>query len=114
MPDMSDFAPEPEPVPEPEPAPPPEPAKGIQQAEALKAALKRAMENQQKNATIASKTEPRKGGKTVTLVGRKVSKTITADNGTVIIESGEEITDEVLQKARLANKFIELSMNSVS
>ena len=93
--------------------PPPEPAKGIQQAEALKAAMKRVMENQQKNATPA-KTEPRKGGKTVTLVGRKVKKTITTDNGMVIIEAGEEITDEVLQKARLANKFIELSMNSIA
>ena len=110
MPDMSDFEPEPEP----EPLPPPEPARGIQQAEVLKAALRRVTENQQKNANPASKTETRKGGKTVTLVGRKAAKTITAANGKVIIEAGEEITDEVLQKARAANKFIELSMNSVA
>ena len=110
MPDMSDFEPEPEPA----PPPPPEPARGIQQAEVLKAALRRVTENQQKNSNPAAKTEGRKGGKTVTLVGRKVTKTITANNGSVIIEEGGEITEEILQKARIAGKFIELSMNSIA
>ena len=32
-------------------------------------------------------------------------------NGIVIVEAGADITEEVLQKAKLANKFIELSMN---
>ena len=90
------------------------------QAEALKAALKRAMENQraaQKSSTSAPKSfgsekavdERRK----MMLLGRKVTRTITADNGTVIVEAGADITEEVLQKAKLANKFIELSMNYV-
>ena len=115
MPDLEDF--EPEPANKVEVATEPEKkteTKGIQQAEALKAALKRAMEKQQKNATPATKTEPKKGGKTVTLVGRKVTKTITANNGSVIIEEGGEITEEILQKARIAGKFIELSMNSIA
>ena len=112
LPDMEDFEPEPEidknsMIPK---------QKGsTQQAEVLKAALKRAMENQQKNAAPSSQsTAQKKGGKTVTLVGRKVTKTITADNGSVIIEEGGEITEEGLQKARIANKFIELSMNSIA
>lgn len=45
------------------------------------------------------------------LLGKKASRRITTDNGIVIIESGAEITEEVLQKAKLANKFVELSMN---
>lgn len=102
-PDYNDFEPEPKVE---------EKMSGTNQAEALKAALKRAMENQQKNSPNPQPA-PKKGGKTVTLVGRKASKTITADNGNVIIEAGAEITEEVIQKARMVNKFIELSMNSV-
>lgn len=45
------------------------------------------------------------------LLGKKAARTITADNGEVLIEEGAEITEEVLQKVKLANKFIELSMN---
>lgn len=45
------------------------------------------------------------------LLGKKATRRITTDNGIVIIEAGAEITEEVLQKAKLANKFIELSMN---
>ena len=39
------------------------------------------------------------------------TRDIVADNGTVIVKSGEAITEAVLQKAKMANKFIELSMN---
>ena len=45
------------------------------------------------------------------LLGKKASRDIVADNGTVIVKSGEAITEAVLQKAKMANKFIELSMN---
>ena len=45
------------------------------------------------------------------LLGKKVARRITTDNGIVIVEAGADITEEVLQKAKLANKFIELSMN---
>ena len=41
----------------------------------------------------------------------KTGRRITTDNGIVIVESGADITEEVLQKAKLANKFVELSMN---
>ncbi|MDD4601178.1 hypothetical protein SDC9_06123 [bioreactor metagenome] len=45
------------------------------------------------------------------LLGKKASRKIETDNGMVIVEQGGEITEEVLQKAKLAGKFVELSMN---
>lgn len=45
------------------------------------------------------------------LLGKKAGKRIETDNGMLIIEQGGEITEEVLQKAKLAGKFVELSMN---
>ena len=45
------------------------------------------------------------------LLGKKAARTIKTDNGIVIVEAGADITEEVLQKAKLSNKFIELSMN---
>ncbi len=45
------------------------------------------------------------------LLGKKAARTIKTDAGYVIVEAGADITEEVLQKAKLANKFIELSMN---
>ena len=45
------------------------------------------------------------------LLGKKAARDIKMDNGIVIVEAGQDITEEVLQKAKLANKFIELSMN---
>ncbi|BEU86875.1 hypothetical protein TAMA11512_03390 [Selenomonas sp. TAMA-11512] len=45
------------------------------------------------------------------LLGKKASRKISTDTGVVIVEEGGSITEEVLQKAKLANKIIELSMN---
>ena len=45
------------------------------------------------------------------LAGKKAARRIAADSGVVIVEQGGEITEEVIQKARLAGKFLELSMN---
>lgn len=45
------------------------------------------------------------------LLGKKAARKITTDSGVVIVEAGADITEEVLQKAKLANKFMELSMN---
>lgn len=45
------------------------------------------------------------------LLGKKASRRIETDNGVVIVDQGGEITEEVLQKAKLAGKFVELSMN---
>ena len=45
------------------------------------------------------------------LLGKKAARRIETDNGMVIVEQGGEITEEVLQKAKLAGKFVELSMN---
>ncbi|SEO29435.1 PRC-barrel domain-containing protein [Propionispora vibrioides] len=45
------------------------------------------------------------------LLGKKASRRIETDNGVIIVDQGGEITEEVLQKAKLAGKFVELSMN---
>ena len=46
------------------------------------------------------------------LLGKKATRTIKMDNGVAIVEAGADITEEVLQKAKLGNKFIELSMSA--
>lgn len=45
------------------------------------------------------------------LLGKKAARRIETDNGMVIVEKGGEITEEVLQKAKLAGKYVELSMS---
>ncbi|KYZ77186.1 photosystem reaction center subunit H [Anaerosporomusa subterranea] len=45
------------------------------------------------------------------LLGKTSSRRIEAESGVVVIEQGEEITEAVLQKAKLAGKFVELSMS---
>lgn len=45
------------------------------------------------------------------LLGKKAARDIKTDSGVLIVKAGGDITEEVLQKAKLANKFIELSMN---
>lgn len=43
------------------------------------------------------------------LMGKKVDRDITADDGTIIIKKGETITKEVLEEAKKAHKYIVLS-----
>lgn len=45
------------------------------------------------------------------ILGKTSSKTIVTDNGVVIIEEGSLITEETIQRAKLAGKFMELLMN---
>ncbi|MDU2066388.1 MAG: PRC-barrel domain-containing protein [Sporomusaceae bacterium] len=45
------------------------------------------------------------------LLGKKANRRIEMDNGVVIVEQGGEITEEVIQKAKLGGKFVELSMS---
>lgn len=45
------------------------------------------------------------------LLGKQASRRIETDNGVLIVEQGGEINEEVIQKAKLAGKFVELSMN---
>lgn len=45
------------------------------------------------------------------LIGKKATRRIVTDNGTEIINQGEEVTKEIIQKANLAGKFVELSMS---
>lgn len=46
------------------------------------------------------------------LLGRKASKRVETETGEVVIEEGEIITEEVMDKAKAAGKFTELSMNT--
>lgn len=45
------------------------------------------------------------------LLGKKASRRIETDHGVLVVDEGGEITEEVLQKAKLAGKYVELSMN---
>ncbi len=45
------------------------------------------------------------------LIGKKASRDILAGTSAIIVKAGSPITEEVLQKAQLAGKLIELSMN---
>lgn len=46
------------------------------------------------------------------LLGRKLSKRIETESGELIAEEGQTITEEILDKAKEAGKFTELSMNN--
>ncbi|WP_418792041.1 PRC-barrel domain-containing protein [Phosphitispora sp. TUW77] len=46
------------------------------------------------------------------LLGRKVSKRIESETGETIAEEGDVITEELMDKAKTAGKFSELSMNT--
>lgn len=45
------------------------------------------------------------------MLGKKVSKDIAADNGSLIVGQGEVISDQVIQAVKATGKFLELSMN---
>ena len=45
------------------------------------------------------------------LLGKTVTRKITTDSGVVLVNEGDTVTEEVLQKVKIANKFIDLSMN---
>ena len=78
----------------------------LQKARAAKAAEPEAQPSQKKQVEKAVDERRRR-----VLLGKHATKTITAESGTVVVEAGAEVTEEVLQRARLSNKFIELSMN---
>ena len=79
------------------------------QAEDLKAALQKAKAQAPQPAKKAEKGVDERRRRV--LLGKHATKTITAESGTLVVEAGAEVTEEVLQRARLSNKFIELSMN---
>ena len=89
-----------------------------QQAADLRAALQKARDNKQAAEEPAPMiSQKRQVEKAVderrrrVLLGKHATKTIAAESGTIVVEAGAEVTEEVLQRARLSNKFIELSMN---
>lgn len=83
-----------------------------QQAEDLKAALQKAMSTPDAKPSVKKSSEKAVDERRRrVLLGKHATKTIMADSGTIVVEAGAEVTEEVLQRARLSNKFIELSMN---
>ena len=130
---------EPAPAPKTEPAAAPEPAKAAPAAKPAEAPKAEASKAEAPKAAEPAKPEPKAAPKAAPapapaaapaaapkqtavdkateerhrrfLLGKKAARTIKMDNGIVIVEAGAEITEEVLQKAKLGNKFIELSMN---
>ena len=128
---------EPAPAPKAEPAAAPEPAKAAPAAKPAEAPKAEASKAEAPKAAEPAKPEPKAAPKAAPapaaapaaapkqtavdkateerhrrfLLGKKAARTIKMDNGIVIVEAGAEITEEVLQKAKLGNKFIELSMN---
>ena len=85
---------EPDPEPKAEEAPEPEPVKP-EPAKPAESAADKATEERHRRF----------------LLGKKAARDIKTDSGVLIVKAGGDITEEVLQKAKLANKFIELSMN---
>ena len=98
--------PAPEPVPEPEPQPEPEPAPAPEPEPTPEPAPEPEPKKPESAADKATEERHRRF-----LLGKKASRDIVTDTGVVIVKAGGDITEEVLQKAKLANKFIELSMN---
>ena len=102
-------------VPEPAPAPATEapaaeesaPETPAEEPAAEPAAEEESTADDDKNAERANEDRHRRF-----LLGKKATRTIKMDNGVVIVEAGADITEEVLQKAKLGNKFIELSMSA--
>ena len=114
----AEAKPDPTPAPAAKPEPPkatPAPAAPAAKPEPPKAAPA----PQKPAASAAPKVDPKQAAADKAteerhrrfLLGKKATRTIKMDNGIVIVEAGQDITEEVLQKAKLANKFIELSMN---
>ncbi len=127
---MPESAPAPTPAPEPEPALAPEPPKPaptptpvIPKPVVPKQAAPMPKPEPPKPAApkpapAPAKPAPQSAADKATeerhrrfLLGKKAARDITTDAGVTIVKAGQDITEEVLQKAKLANKFIELSMN---
>lgn len=116
--------PEPEPAPaleleiEEEPAPQPAKKPAAKSKKTPAAKTKKTTTTKTKKEKTPSAEKEEAPGKAVMdrhrrfLIGKKASRDVAANNGTVIIQAGEEITEAALQKAQLAGKLIELSMNA--
>ncbi|MBQ7515788.1 MAG: PRC-barrel domain-containing protein [Schwartzia sp.] len=120
----AEMTPRPEPVPEPVPVMPeaaPEPEIVIEPEIAIEPALRprKAAGRTMRTAKSAGGLEKTTAAYKATmnrhrrfLLGKKAGRDIVAGSGAVIVRAGEEITEAVLQKAQLAGKLVELSMNT--
>ncbi|MBP2649500.1 MAG: PRC-barrel domain protein [Firmicutes bacterium] len=88
----------------------PHQAVGLQQKTAIKAetATVSGRQGQENNDDVSKKFDDKQRKY---LLGKKASRRLETDNGVLIVEQNGEITEEVIQKARLAGKFVELSMS---
>ena len=99
---------EPKAAPAPAPAPKAEPkqeAKPAPKAEPAKAEAPKADPSIQMTDKATEERHRR------FLLGKTVTRKITTDSGVVLVNEGDTVTEEVLQKVKIANKFIDLSMN---
>lgn len=75
-------------------------------------------QEEDKTTESADKQEPSQAAKLFEerqrkyLLGRKAGKSIETESGEVVAEEGDIITNELLDKAKAAGKFTELSMNT--
>lgn len=88
-------APEPEPEPEPE----------------VKAAPKAEVKAEAADPSIQMADKATEERHRRFLLGKTVTRRITTDSGVILVNEGDTVTEEVLQKVKIANKFIDLSMN---
>jgi hypothetical protein len=76
------------------------------------------IEQVEKNEAAAGTPEPSQAARLFEerqrqyLLGRKAGKRIETETGEVVLEEGETITEELMDKAKAAGKFTELSMNT--
>lgn len=86
-----------------------EPAAEEKKPEAKKAAPKKAEPAVDASIQAADKASEERHRRF--LLGKTVTRQITNDAGVVLVEKGATVTEAVLQKVKIANKFIDLSMN---
>lgn len=86
-----------------------EPAAEEKKPEAKKAAPKKAEPAVDASIQAADKASEERHRRF--LLGKTVTRQITNDAGVVLVEEGATVTEAVLQKVKIANKFIDLSMN---
>ena len=94
---------------EPKAAPAPAPAPKAEPKQEAKPAPKAEAQKADPSIQMADKATEERHRRF--LLGKTVTRKITTDSGVVLVNEGDTVTEEVLQKVKIANKFIDLSMN---
>ncbi|MFA6076260.1 MAG: PRC-barrel domain-containing protein [Negativicutes bacterium] len=77
----------------------------------IKHPLSEKAESRPNSNSVAESNVVQQNSLSKNMVGKHSTSNIKTDTGIVIVESGEEITEEIVKKAKLANKFTELQKN---